>query len=234
MATFITFASQKGGSGKTSLTIWAAGYLAYEKKFRVAAFDVDYAQYSLSKKRESDRKYVQENEALLEKFNKQGVGEFPIFKCTTENVFQLMEKYNDEFDYIFLDFKASITEPNVLGILSAIDYIFVPFEVEPLVFQSSAEFVLTLNQIKQNKASRIKKVVGYWFKYRYYIREDFFKQYEQIFASLPLDASIKSKIGDTGKTTYFDCRNTMFPPISRPATLNIRNFIIDFANIIKQ
>ena len=44
----IAFASQKGGVGKSTLTVLAASWLHYLHGIRVAGVDCDYPQHSLS------------------------------------------------------------------------------------------------------------------------------------------------------------------------------------------
>ena len=50
----ITFFSEKGGTGKTTLTLLMASYLAYERGERVFVMDCDYPSYQFSKMRETD------------------------------------------------------------------------------------------------------------------------------------------------------------------------------------
>jgi cellulose biosynthesis protein BcsQ len=51
---FIAFSTQKGGVGKTTLTVLAASYLHYVKGYNVAIVDCDYPQHSIVEMRERD------------------------------------------------------------------------------------------------------------------------------------------------------------------------------------
>ena len=42
---FVAFSTQKGGAGKTTLTVLAASYLYYVKGLKVLVVDCDYTQY---------------------------------------------------------------------------------------------------------------------------------------------------------------------------------------------
>lgn len=53
----ITFFTEKGGVGKTTLTIMFSSFLAYHEKAKVIACDFDYPSYHLSKARETDNQY---------------------------------------------------------------------------------------------------------------------------------------------------------------------------------
>ncbi|CAI9429288.1 hypothetical protein MSHRCOH1_03670 [Candidatus Ornithobacterium hominis] len=55
---FVSFATQKGGVGKTSFTILVASLLHYRMGYNVVVFDCDYPQYSISNLREQDLKIV--------------------------------------------------------------------------------------------------------------------------------------------------------------------------------
>lgn len=44
---FVAFSTQKGGAGKTTLTVLVASYLHYVKGFDVAVIDCNYPQHSI-------------------------------------------------------------------------------------------------------------------------------------------------------------------------------------------
>ena len=60
----VAFATQKGGSGKTAITVLVAGYLHYRLGCPLAVIDCDFPQYSLYEMRERDSRAVLENEYL--------------------------------------------------------------------------------------------------------------------------------------------------------------------------
>ena len=49
---FIAFSTQKGGAGKTTLTVLMASYLYYVKGYDVAVVDCDYPQFSIKDMRD--------------------------------------------------------------------------------------------------------------------------------------------------------------------------------------
>ena len=61
---YIAFSTQKGGAGKTTLTVLAASYLHYVKGLNVAVVDCDYPQHSIAEMRKRDLKTVMEDETL--------------------------------------------------------------------------------------------------------------------------------------------------------------------------
>ena len=48
---FVSFATQKGGVGKSTFTIYAASWLHYVKGLNVAVVDCDYPQHSIMKQK---------------------------------------------------------------------------------------------------------------------------------------------------------------------------------------
>ena len=54
---YVAFSTQKGGAGKTTLTVLVASYLHYVKGYDVAVIDCDFPQYSIHdmRKRDMDR-----------------------------------------------------------------------------------------------------------------------------------------------------------------------------------
>ncbi len=58
----IAFSSQKGGVGKSAVTVLMAGILHYQKGYQVVVFDCDYPQLSVVKQRERELKIVMKND----------------------------------------------------------------------------------------------------------------------------------------------------------------------------
>ena len=51
---YVAFSTQKGGAGKTTLTVLMASYLLYVKGYDVAVIDCDFPQYSIHDMRKCD------------------------------------------------------------------------------------------------------------------------------------------------------------------------------------
>lgn len=51
---FVSFSSQKGGVGKSAMTVLTANCLHYRLGYNVAVIDCDYPQHSLAKMRDFD------------------------------------------------------------------------------------------------------------------------------------------------------------------------------------
>lgn len=59
---YVAFSTQKGGAGKTTLTVIVASYLHYVKGYNVAVIDCDFPQYSIHDMRKRDRAAIVEDE----------------------------------------------------------------------------------------------------------------------------------------------------------------------------
>lgn len=86
---FIAFSTQKGGAGKTTLTVLVASYLHYVKGMNVAVVDCDYPQHSIAEMRKRDLKTVMEDEHYklmaykqLQRIRKKA---YPIAESTAED-----------------------------------------------------------------------------------------------------------------------------------------------------
>ena len=81
----VAFATQKGGSGKTAITVLVAGYLHYRLGCPLAVIDCDFPQYSLYEMRERDSRAVLENEylkrAAYEQMRQPGRAAYPGRQC---------------------------------------------------------------------------------------------------------------------------------------------------------
>ena len=63
-AKFVAFSTQKGGAGKTTLTVLMASYLHYVKGLNVGVVDCDFPQFSVSDMRNRDMENIKENKML--------------------------------------------------------------------------------------------------------------------------------------------------------------------------
>lgn len=65
---FVAFASQKGGSGKSTLTALAASYLYYLDGVDVLVMDCDPRQHTQKDYRDNDKRVTKENPAINKTF----------------------------------------------------------------------------------------------------------------------------------------------------------------------
>jgi cellulose biosynthesis protein BcsQ len=84
---FIAFSTQKGGMGKTTLTVLTAGYLHYVRGYNVAVVDCDYPQFSRADMRERDVEQVMKDDYYKKtahiQFTQIGKNAYPVESCTS-------------------------------------------------------------------------------------------------------------------------------------------------------
>ena len=106
----VAFATQKGGVGKSTLSVLAASYLQYKLGYNVALVDCDYPQFSLEKMRKRDLKQIETDDEYrilaYEQFTKLGKKTYPIITSKAENAIQSATEYakamNTTFDIVLL------------------------------------------------------------------------------------------------------------------------------------
>ena len=108
--TFIAFSTQKGGAGKTTLTVLMASYLYYVRGYDVVVVDCDFPQFSIKDMRERDMQSIESNEYLLrqthEMMKRTGKPAYPIVESRPEEAVETVKPFLDMDtppDFIFFD-----------------------------------------------------------------------------------------------------------------------------------
>ena len=134
MGKIITFANQKGGSGKTTLSANLAVLWA-NSNYKVAVIDAD-AQRSLTNWLEARKKYYREEST--------GIDSYPFdVRKLDEDLKQIKRKYH----FIIIDSPPSITY-DTIQIIKSSDKVFVPVQPSPLDLMATVPF---LNLVKQQR-----------------------------------------------------------------------------------
>ena len=138
MGKIITFANQKGGSGKSTLSVNLA-VLWSNSNYKVAVIDGD-AQKSLTYWIEARRKYYGDSDI--------GIDIYPYNSRSLESdIKQIKRKYN----FVIIDSPPSITY-DTIQIVKNSDRIFVPVQPSPVDLMATIPF---LNLVKQEKKKAI-------------------------------------------------------------------------------
>ena len=148
---YVAIATQKGGIGKSTITMLLANYLHNIGGMNVGVVDCDDPQHSISdarerellliKNNEADKEAAKENneadkEAAKDVFRKTGKRIFPVVATNPVDALDqaeiLIEDENP--DIVLFDLPGTIRSKGVLSTLSQMDYIFVPISADRLVF----------------------------------------------------------------------------------------------------
>lgn len=144
----VSFSTQKGGVGKSTITILLAGVLHYRLGYNVLVMDCDFPQYSLSNMRERDKKAIMVNEyhkkAVMKQFQLINKKAYPIIRCKAENAIEESTRYIKQTtlvpDIIFYDLPGTANTKGVLTTLKSMDFIFAPMTADRLVVESTLGF----------------------------------------------------------------------------------------------
>ena len=147
----VALSTQKGGAGKTTLTVLAASYLHYLCGYDVVVIDCDFPQHSISEMRERDLKVAMEDEhyklMAYKQFSALQKKAYEVIESSPENAVEdakeAIEALNP--DFVFFDLPGTINNPSVVRTLSFMDYIIAPISADRLVLESTLQYVITIN-----------------------------------------------------------------------------------------
>lgn len=144
---YVAFSTQKGGAGKTTITVLVASYLHYVRNYNVAIIDCDYPQYSASDLRKRDKEKMLSDEyyqmMASEMFENIGKGIYPVAESKAADAIGLAERMTEKegnLDFIFFDLPGTINNTSVISLLAEIEYVFCPIIADNVVMKSSIIF----------------------------------------------------------------------------------------------
>ena len=124
---FIAFSTQKGGAGKTTLTVLMASYLYYVKGYDVAVVDCDYPQFSIKDMRERDLKNIERNPYLrklaYDQFKRIGKRAYPIVGSRPDNAIETAKPFIESAtppDFIFFDLTGTVNNLDLIRTVAGI------------------------------------------------------------------------------------------------------------------
>lgn len=147
----VAFSTQKGGAGKTTLTVLVASYLHYVKGYNVAVIDCDFPQHSIAEMRERDLQMTMEDEyyklMAYEQFSTLGKKAYEVIESSPENAMEDAREVIEERkpDFVFFDLPGTINNPAVVKTLSFMDYIIAPISADRVVLESTLQYAITVN-----------------------------------------------------------------------------------------
>ena len=246
---FITFSTQKGGVGKTALTVITASYLHYIKGYNVGVIDCDCPQYSISEMRDRDIKQIQTNPHYAELASKQfatlNKSAYPVEASTVTDAItaanDMIKSYQTDFDIIFFDLPGTLNTDGFIDTVSEMDYIFSPISADRLVLESTLIFALSFSEmVIQTKLSKTKGLYLLWNLVDLREQTELYDEYTKLIQQIGLNV-LSTRLPDTkrfrkelstqNKPIF---RSTMFPVDKHLAKgSRIDEFINEFCQTIK-
>lgn len=190
----VAFSTQKGGAGKTTLTVLVASYLHYVKGYDVAVVDCDYPQYSIAEMRERDLRMATEDDyykmMAYEQFTRLNKKMYPVVKSHPEKAAETCRTLvgRGKYDFIFIDLPGTVNKEGVIYTLSLMDYIFAPISADRVVLESTLRFASRLQEkIIASGKSRIRGLHLIWNMVDGREKSELYTVYEQIIEELGLN-----------------------------------------------
>ena len=131
MSKIITFGTQKGGNGKSTVTNLTANTFSQTFKLKVLVLDCD-KQKSLYKTRQTD----------IKRYELYSVPEpYKIISLNLNELPNRIKDFDKDFDIVLIDYAGELDAQNVGKILSLCDYVFVIFCAGSFNFTSSLDYL---------------------------------------------------------------------------------------------
>jgi len=171
----IIIGNQKGGAGKSTLTVLLANYLTEIRGCNVTVLDMDYQQSIFQK---FEKAKILENAEPYQVLD-YSLQDFPKLAGTIKN---------NPKDIVLIDLPGRLDDDGLIKVFQAADVAICPFSYDEFSFESTVPFALVLKKIKPDVQvlfvpNRIKANV------RYEIRDEVNEQLNQI-------GIVTSPIGD--------------------------------------
>lgn len=222
---YVAFSTQKGGAGKTTMTVLVASYLHYVKGYNVAVVDCDFPQYSIHDMRKRDQKASLEDDYYkimfydqMKKLNKNPYA----IKCSKADV--AIETANEmvglqkKLDFVFFDLPGTVNNPDVIKTLARVDYIFTPIIADKVVMESSIKFANVINDhLISSGKSDIKGLYMIWNMVDGREKTELYKSYDKVCGTfalpilttvLPDSKRFRKETAEERKAVF---RSTIFP-----------------------
>lgn len=156
----ISFYTQKGGVGKSTITTLLASQLHYRLGYNVLVLDCDFPQNSLVNMRERDKDSIMHNEyykqVAIKQFQTLKKKAYSIVKCKAEDALEMakdtMKELDQTFDVVFFDLPGTANTKGVLSTLSQMDFIFSPIIADRLVVESTLGFTKAFENLPKDKS----------------------------------------------------------------------------------
>ena len=202
---FVAFSTQKGGAGKTTLTVTMASYLYYCMGLKIIVVDCDYPQYSINDMREREKMLLELSPAFKKTFSdtllRTKLKPFPVLVCPPEEAMKKVRDLIEEGEYVdivFFDLPGTVNNRGVVNVVNCMDMVVVPIAADNVVLESSLAFALKLQEWLTTGRSQIKGLYMLWNMMDAREKTDLYDRYEKLFEELGL-ATLRTKVPDTKK-----------------------------------
>lgn len=157
----IAFATQKGGMGKTTLSVLVASYLHYRRGVKVALLDVDSSQLSVYNQR--IREVEELDDETTARLDEQDIEPYLILSGTPRTVPSLLSKIPSDVELVLIDMPGNIDVDGYDLAIGKLDYLLVPMETSEYSVTTGFNFMLAIKQVNLLPVDHCRVV---WNKYK--------------------------------------------------------------------
>ncbi len=224
---FVAFSTQKGGAGKTTLTVLIASYLHYVKGYNVAVVDCDFPQYSISDMRERDMRKVEQSKhyatQAYDQFKRLDKRAYVVIESRPEEAIARANALltdNSNLDFVLFDLPGTINNPAVIDTISTMDSIFCPIAADRVVLGISLQFAtMVRDQLMSTGKANIKGLYLLWNLVDKREKSELYTLFEEMASNagltilatmLPDSKRFRREAVEIGEKAIF--RSTIFPP----------------------
>ena len=225
--TFVAFATQKGGVGKSTVTALVANYIHNVMGIDVAVIDCDEPQHSIAGLRDKETALIEKNDSLkavaCEHFRKSGRKGFPIVRSNAvqalDDADSLLSEKGYQPEIVFFDLPGTLKSDGVIKTLSQMDYIFTPVSADRFVVESAWQFVMMFNDtLVTTGLAKTKGISLFWTMVDGREKTGLYDLYGKLFAEndfhvldtrLPDSKRFRREPSDDRKQVF---RSTILPP----------------------
>lgn len=247
--TFVAFATQKGGVGKSTVTALVANYIHNVMGIDVAVIDCDEPQHSIAGLRDKETALIEKNDSLkavaCEHFRKSGRKGFPIVRSNAvqalDDADSLLSEKGYQPEIVFFDLPGTLKSDGVIKTLSQMDYIFTPLSADRFVVESTLKFVTMFrDRLMTTGQAKTKGLHLFWTMVDGRERNDLYGIYEEVIAEmgfpvlstrLPDSKKFRRDLSEERKSVF---RSTIFPmDTALLKGSGIREFSEEISDIIR-
>ncbi|WP_286130411.1 ParA family protein [Solirubrum puertoriconensis] len=240
---YIAISSQKGGVGKTTVTIIAASAFHHLGGIRTAVVDCDFPQQSIVDFRDKELSALQRelthlqqdpeaNGKRIEEIEAAIADAYPVIGCMVKDAAAQLQALDGQVDLVFVDTPGTMNAEGIVDLWARLDYIFIPVEPDKISVSSTISYIDTIQEIMQeHPGSRLKGIYPFWNKYIKSEKRTMYDRTEQYFADndiRQLDARLEHSVNYRKD----EMRSTMFPLKKQFLDLGVRSLIEEMSNVI--
>lgn len=201
----LAFATQKGGMGKTTLSVLVASHLHYRRSIKVAVLDVDSSQLSVYNQR--IREIEELDDEMTARLDEQDIKPYDILSGTPRSVPSLLAKIPADVELVLVDMPGNIDVDGYDLAIAKLDYLLVPMETSEYSVTTGFNFMMAIKQVNLLPVDYCRVV---WNKYKPSRDAELADQLEERFAQYGFKC-LSSRVPqrDSYQDTYN--RSTLFP-----------------------